>query len=167
MRHEEALMRTLIAVTLGLLVGAQSANADDRARLVGTWRLVAFEQEFQDGRPAQSFLGRKWIGYTVFTAEGRTMSVWEAEGRDTPKTDEERAALLRTVHAFTGTYRYEGGVGVTTIDVAANPAQKGPQTRAYRLEGDRLHVTSPWGPSPTVPGSAVSRASIRFERAAQ
>jgi hypothetical protein len=157
-------MRKLIAVALCLFFAAQPALADDNAKLVGIWRLVSFDLEFQNGEPSRPYLGQKWLGYTIFTSAGRTMSVWEAEGRKAANTDEERAALIRTVNAITGTYRYEGGTGHVVIDVAANPAQRGAQTRGYKLDGNRLEVTTNWAPSPTLPGSPVTRTLIRFER---
>lgn len=160
-------MRTLTAVLIGLLVLAQSAIANDNARLVGTWKVVAFDTEFQSGDPARPFMGQKWVGYTVFTAEGRTMSVWETEGRKPPNSDEDRAALFRSMNAITGTYRYEGGTGIVEIDVASNPAGKGRQTRGYKLDGNRLEVTTPWTPNPTIAGSPMTRSVIRFERVAQ
>jgi hypothetical protein len=156
-------MRRLIAATLCLFIAAQPALANDNAKVAGTWRLVSWEIEFQNGEPSRPYLGQKWVGYTVFTADGRTMSVWEAEGRKPANTDEERAALLRTMNAITGTYRYEGGTGHVVVDVAANPAQRGAQTRGYKLDGHRLDVTTPWAPSP-LPGAPVTRSLIRFER---
>ena len=92
------------------------------------------------------------------------MSVWEAEGRKPPSTDEERATLFRSMNAITGTYRYEGGTGIVEIDVAGNPGSRGKQTRGYKLDGNTLEVTTPWAPSQAVAGSPVARSVIRFER---
>lgn len=160
-------MRKLIAMLLGLLVAAQTAVANDNAKLVGTWRLVSWNLEFQNGEPARPYLGQKWIGYTIFTPQGRTMSVWEAEGRKPPSTDEDRATLFRSMNAITGTYRYEVGTGIVEIEVAGNPASRGKQTRGYRLDGNLLEVTTPWAPSQSIAGAPVSRSVIRFERAHQ
>jgi hypothetical protein len=156
-----------VAVSVGLLLAAHAALASDDAKLVGTWKLVSWNLEFQSGAPPQPYLGQKWIGYTVFTPQGRTMSVWEAEGRKPPGTDEDRAALFRSMNAITGTYRYDAGTGVVDIDVAGNPASRGRQTRGYRLEGNVLEVTTPWAPSQTVAGAPVARSVIRFERVAR
>jgi Lipocalin-like domain len=160
-------VRAAAATTaVALSLGAHPALANDNARLVGTWRLVAFDTEFQNGEPSRPAFGQKWFGYTIFTAEGRTMSVWEAEGRKPAGSDEERAALLRSLNAFTGNYRYEGGTGLVTVDVAGNPAQRGVQTRGYQLDGNRLQVTTAWAPNPTLPGAPVTRSLVRFERVA-
>lgn len=159
-------MRTILSAALCVFLVAPPAFANDNAKLVGTWRLVSYDMEFQNGEPSRPHLGQKWVGYTIFTPDGRTMSVWEAQGRKTANTDEERAALIRTTNAITGTYRYEGGTGHVVIDVAANPAQRGAQTRGYKLDGNRLEVTTPWAPSPTLPGAPVTRWLVRFERVA-
>lgn len=157
-------MWKLITTCIGLLFVAQTALANDNAKLVGIWKLVSWNIEFQSGEPARPYPGGKWIGYTIFTPEGRTMSVWEAEGRKPPNTDEDRAALLRSMNAITGTYRYEGGTGVVEIDVAGNPASRGKQTRGYKLDGNSLEVTTPWAPNSSITGSPVTRSAIRFER---
>lgn len=158
-------MKTILSAALCVFLVAPPALANDNAKLVGTWRLVSFDIEFQNGEPSRPYLGQKWLGYTIFTPEGRTMSVWEAEGRKPANTDEERAALIRTTNAITGTYRYEGGTGHVVVDVAANPVFRGAQTRGYKLDGNRLEVTTTWAPSPTLPGAPVTRSLIRFERA--
>ena len=160
-------MWKLITTCIGLLFVAQTALANDNAKLVGTWRLVSWNLEFQNGEPARPYLGQKWIGYTIFTPQGRTMSVWEAEGRKSPSTDEDRATLFRSMNAITGTYRYEAGTGVVEIDVAGNPASRGKQTRGYKLDGNMLEVSTPWAPSQSVAGSPVARSVIRFERISQ
>jgi hypothetical protein len=159
-------MRKLLAAAVATLLVVQPALAIDNAKVAGTWRLVSFDTEFQNGEPSRPFLGQKWVGYTIFTPEGRTMSVWEAEGRKPANTDEERAALLRTVNAFTGTYLYEGGTGRVTVEVAASPAQRGVQIRGYQLEGNRLQVTTNWAPNQNLPGAPVTRSLVRFERVA-
>lgn len=162
-------MRTRTAIAAGILFFVQTAIAvaNDNARLVGTWKVVSFDTEFQSGEPARPFMGQKWVGYTVFTSEGRTMSVWEAEGRTAPNSDADRAALLRSMNALTGTYRYEGGTGVVEVDIAANPSYKGTQTRGYTLDGNRLQITTPWTPNASIAGSPITRSLIRFERVAQ
>lgn len=158
-------MNRVALIALALLLAASPVGAQDKTKLVGTWKLVSFDIELQSGEPARPFLGQKWTGYTIFTPEGRTMSVWEVEGRKPPENDADRAALFRTMNAITGTYSYDGGTGVTDVDVAANPAGKGKQTRGYKLEGNRLEVTTPWAPNQSLQGSPVARLMIRFERA--
>jgi hypothetical protein len=160
-------MRKLsIVPLLGVLLAAQPALADDGARLVGTWKLVAFETEFQDGSPRRPVFGQNPSGYAILTAQGRLIAVLEAEGRKPAKTDEERAALLRSTVAYSGTYRVEGDKWTTQVDVAWNPAWRGTeQVRYFRIDGERLEITSAWQPDATLPGTPVTRGVLTWVRA--
>ena len=50
---------------IGGLLTIQSAWADDSAKLVGTWKLIAFETEFQDGSPPRPIFGKSPVGYDI------------------------------------------------------------------------------------------------------
>lgn len=89
-----------MAVAIGLTFLPQVAVADDRATIVGIWKLLSSESEFQDGSPRRAVMGQNPAGYIVFTAEGRMMAVLEGEGRKPAQTDQERAALLQTMVAY-------------------------------------------------------------------
>jgi hypothetical protein len=155
-----------IAFAIGALLITQSAMADDRERLIGTWKILSFDNEFQDGSPRRALYGQNPSGYIVLTAEGRMVAIFEGEGRKPAKTDEERAVLLRTMFAYTGMYRLEGDKWITTVDVAWNPAWNGTdQVRFYKLDGNRLEVTGAWGANPNLPGSPISRGVVLLERA--
>ncbi len=141
------------------------ANATDRTQLVGVWKLLSFETEFKDGSRRRPTFGEHPSGYIIFTREGRMMAVIEAEGRKAPSTDADRAALLQTLSAYSGTYRVDGDQWTTTVDVAWNPAWKDTQqVRTYALAGDRLTVTSMWQPAVNLAGSPTSRGILVFER---
>ena len=155
-----------LAVAIGLTFIAQLAAADDRAKLVGIWKLLSSESEFQDGSPRRAVMGQNPTGYLVFTAEGRMMAVLEGEGRKRAQTDQERAALLQTMVAYTGIYRLEGDKWITKVDVSWNPAWHGTdQVRFYKIDGDRLQVTTAWGPNPFIPGAPTTRGVLMWERA--
>ena len=158
-------MFKVIAFAISALLITQSAIADDRAKLVGIWKLLSFENEFQDGSPRHAVYGQNPTGYIILTAECRMMAIIEGEGRKPAKTDEERAALLRTMFAYTGLYRLEGDKWITKVDVSWNSAWNGTdQVRFYKLDGDRLQVTSIWQPSANLPGSPVTRGVLQWER---
>ena len=55
------------------------------------------------------------------SSEGRVMFILTGEGRKPAKTAEERADLLGTLVAYTGTYRIEGDRWIIKVDVAWNP----------------------------------------------
>jgi Lipocalin-like domain len=67
------------------------------------------------------------------------MAVITAEGRKAAQTDEDRAALLRNMIAYTGIYKLEGDRWTTKVDVSWNESWVGTdQVRILRFEGDKL-----------------------------
>ena len=137
------MLRSAIAV-FGCLVLAQLVSADDRSGIVGTWKIVSYEIEFQDTGERRAPFGKTPKGYFIFTPEGRTMSYLEAEFRKPPKTDEERAAAYRTILAYTGKYRVEGDKFVTAVDGSWNVIWTGTeQARNFKLEGEQLRIVTP------------------------
>jgi hypothetical protein len=154
-----------MALFLGLVLSAQLSNAADRTTLIGVWKLLSYQTEFQDGTPKRATFGEHPSGYIVFTSEGRMMAVIEAEGRKAPSSDADRAGLLRSMFGYTGKYRMDGNRWITTVDVAWNPSWDGTeQVRSFELVGDKLTVTSMWQPSVVVPGSPMARGVLVFER---
>jgi hypothetical protein len=87
-----------------------------------------------------------------------------AEGRSVPQSDAERAQALKTMIAYTGRYRVEGGSVITKVEAAWNEAWVGTeQVRAVRFEGERLHLQSPPMPHPNIGGRTV-RVIVIWER---
>ena len=154
-----------LVVLLGLFVAAHGAYAQDREKLFGIWKLVSFETEFQATGERKPTFGKNPNGFIIFTPEGRMMVVLTAEGRKAPETDEDRAALLRTMFAYTGIYRLEGDKFVTKVDVSWNEAWTGTeQTRFYKMGGNRLDIISAWAPSGVIPGRPIVRGILTWER---
>jgi hypothetical protein len=161
---KEPAMKPLLLI-LGLVVVAASSSAAERTPLIGVWKLLSYQTEFQDGTPKRATFGEHPSGYIIFTGEGRMMAVLEAEARKVPSSDAERAALLRSMFAYTGKYRMDGNRWITTVDAAWNPAWDGTeQVRSFELVGDKLTVTSMWQPSVVVSGSPIARGVLVFER---
>ena len=158
-------MKTL-RLFLGLTALALSSHAEERPALVGVWKLLSYQTEFQDGSPKRAMFGEHPTGYIIFTSEGRLMAVIEAEGRKAASTDSDRAALLKTLIAYSGKYRVDGNQWIISVDTAWNPAWDGTdQVRTFQIAGNRLTVTSTWQAAVNFPGSAPSRGLLVFERA--
>jgi hypothetical protein len=102
---KRGIMSKWLVILAAFFLAAQSVAADDRAKLLGVWRLVALDLEFQDTGERRPTFGKKPNGYLIFTPEGRMMAYLEAENRTAPKTPEEQAAAYRTMLAYTGKYR--------------------------------------------------------------
>ncbi len=152
-----------IAVLVLVLIAVQPSVADDRAKIVGIWRLVSFEREYQATGEREYPMGKSPTGYILFLPEGRMAVVITGEGRKAPTTDQERVGLFNSLVAYTGGYRVDGDSWITTVDVSANPAWVGTeQTRSFRVTGDRLQEMTAWAARPD---NRVARAIITYERA--
>jgi lipocalin-like protein len=167
-------MRILVPVltlVTALAAAILPARADDAERIVGTWKLVSVVYEDQATGARTPVLGEHPRGTQIATREGRWLALVTADGRPVPKTDEERAQALRSMIAYSGRYRVEGGKVVTKVEVAWNEAWVGgEQVRFIRFEGDRfendlLHIESPPMPHPNVGGKVV-RVIVTWRREA-
>ncbi len=151
-------------IAVALLLTVPPCVAEDRAAIVGIWRLVSFEREYQVTGEREYPMGKSPTGYILFLPEGRMAVVITAEGRKAPSTDQDRVGLFNSLVAYTGPYRVDGDKWITTVDVSANPAWVGTeQTRSFQIisASDRLQETSPWLPRPD---NRMARAVITYER---
>ena len=153
-----------IGLTFQQTGATAQGSADARARIVGSWRVVSYELEFQDGGDRGFPLGRQPNGYLVFGADGRMMAYLEADARKAPKSDEERSAAYRTLLAYTGKYRVQGDKWITKVDAAWNVEWRGTdQERFFTLSGDRLDVVAQWNRNALYAGR-MTRGHLTFER---
>ena len=149
-------------LALLLLIIAGPAVAQD-ASLIGTWKLVAFENRV-DNEPPILQLGARPTGYLIFTPQGRLMAVLTGEGRKAGTGDAERAALHKTLFAYSGKYRVEGKNLIIAVDVSWNEAWNGTEIqRVFRIEGDKLFVETAPAPSFNFPGKTSVVTAI-FDR---
>ena len=110
-------------------------------------------------------MGQHPTGYAIFTSEGRAMFVVTGEGRKPATTVQERADLMNSVVAYTGTYRLEGDKWITKVDAASNPEWVGTeQMRFFKVEGNRLQVMTPWRIMPNWPQRGMTRSILTWER---
>jgi hypothetical protein len=76
------------------------------------------------------------------------MVLTTADGRQGGMADPERAALHKSMLAYSGKYRVEGNELITTVDISWNESWNGTeQRRRYRFEGEHLLIESVPGPS--------------------
>ena len=148
------------------MIAAQPGFAIDCQQVHGVWKLVSYEVEIQATGQIEPPMGKNPTGYVNFTPEGRVFFVMTGEGRKPAKTDKERADLLSTMLAYTGTYRLEGDAWITKVDVAWNPEWVGTeQKRFFKVDGQRLQVFTPWRVMPNWPQKGMTRSIITYERA--
>ena len=158
------MLRTLM-IGLSLFLLATPSHADDKDKLLGTWKLLSAVHEDVATKERKQVYGEHPNGYMAFTPDGRAFVILTADGRKAPQTEQERAAALTSMSAYAGKYRLEGDKFITRVDVASNEAWRGAdQVRSYRLDGDKLYIeTAPFS-APTFGGSMV-RGILAWERA--
>jgi hypothetical protein len=141
------------------------ASSDNSAKILGVWKLVSFEAEIRATGQKEPVMGQNPAGYAIFTPEGRAFFTLTGDGRSPAKTVQERADLLDTLVAYTGTYRLQKDEWITKVDVAWNPEWVGTeQKRFFKLEGNRLQVLTTWGVRPNWPDKGMTRRILTFEK---
>jgi hypothetical protein len=137
-------------------------RSGDRTPLVGMWRLMSFQREYQASDDREWPMGMSPTGYILFLPDGRMVVVITGEGRKAATTDQDRVGLFNTLVAYTGPYRVDGDRWITMVEVSMNPAWVGTeQARTFQISGDLLKETSPWMPRPD---NRMARAVITYER---
>jgi lipocalin-like protein len=93
--------------------------ADSHTELLGIWKLRACDMEYQEsGAREPYFSAAPPSGYLILTPEGRMMALIMAGDREPGQTDEQQAALFRTMVAYAGRYHLEDDQFITTVDVS-------------------------------------------------
>ena len=139
--------------------------SDDRAKLIGIWKLMSFDAEDQESGERKPYLGdAPPSGYMILSSEGRMMVLIAGGRRESGQTVEKQATLLRTMMSYTGLYRFEGDKFITSVDVSWNESWTGTdQVRFYTLDGDRLDILTAWMPNPIHP-ERIARGILSWER---
>jgi hypothetical protein len=158
-------MSKLFGAVVATCFITQPSFASENDKVIGTWKLLSYEVEAQSDGKKGPVMGDHPSGYVTFSPEGRVFFVLTGESRKAAKTDQEKAELLSTLVAYTGTYRVEGDKWITKVEVAWNPEWVGTeQTRPFTLDGSRLQVLTPWRVMPNWADKGVTRSIITFER---
>jgi Lipocalin-like domain len=129
-----------------------AAPSSDAERLIGSWRLISIQVRMEDTEELLDLYGPDPRGTNVFGA-GRMATIVSASGRAPPADDTGMAAVFRGMVAYSGRYTVEQDQIVTVVDVSWLPEWENTrQTRSYKLEGDRLTLTSEVRGHPSYPG---------------
>lgn len=133
-------MLRLVAVTLAAYFFLHSAFAVAAEQLVGSWRLSTWVIQIIGGEATEPF-GPNPKGRAVFTADGYVAFIVVAPNRKPSSNNEESAALLKSLLAYTGKFTIDGDKFTTKVDISGNELLTGQdQVRFYKLEGDRLSI---------------------------
>jgi hypothetical protein len=148
-------LMTLALTTLALLtVGVVfPAFADEKDKLVGTWKLVsAVSEDLSTGERTNIYKGTP-VGFIAYSSDGRVMTIIVDSDRRKPAgvtaTTPEAEALFRSMAAYAGTYTVKGNQVIHRPDASWNETWTGTdQVRDYRFDGDRLSLATAPSPNP-------------------
>jgi Lipocalin-like domain len=150
-------MRTLLPILFAI---SSPLLADQSDALIGTWKLVSWQVIVENEAP-QDIFGSNPKGYLILTREGRSIVVTTASGRKSGMGDAERAALHKSMLAYSGKFRIEGSDFITLVDVSWNEDWNGTeQRRHFRIQGDKLFIESAPASSIVFPGKTDFRRIV-------
>jgi hypothetical protein len=140
------------------------ALAEDTARLLaGSWKLKSWTIQIIGGEVTEPF-GPNPKGRAVFTPDGYVVFVIVAANRKPAANDEESAALLKTLLAYTGKFTTDGDKFTTKVDISGNELLTGQdQVRFFKLEGDKVTIRTAEQASSVYPGKRVV-GTLTWER---
>ncbi|HEU4478379.1 MAG TPA: lipocalin-like domain-containing protein [Pyrinomonadaceae bacterium] len=142
-----------------------SSTDEVATQLIGTWKLTSWVTQVI-GEDSREPYGPNPKGRLVITPEGHWIVIITAANRQSPKTTDEKAALLDSMLAYSGKYRIDGNKITTRVDMSSNEIYTGAnqdQTRFFRVEGDKLDIRTPEIASAVLPGKKIV-GTLCFER---
>jgi lipocalin-like protein len=140
-------------VALLALQGASPSLADDKDKLVGTWKLVsAVSEDLATGQKANIYKGTP-VGFITYGIDGRVMTIIVDSPRQKPAgataTAAEAEALFRSMAAYAGSYTVKGNQVIHRPDASWNETWTGTdQIRDYKFDGERLMLATAPSPNP-------------------
>jgi hypothetical protein len=143
--------------------------AMDTHDLVGTWRLVSWENRDADGTITFP-MGRDAHGYIMYNPDGYMSVIITRSGRQAFSTadlgggsDEELARAARTCVSYCGRYNVQAGRVVHYVEVSLFPNWVGTiQERLLEMEGSMLTLST----DPTLYAGQERRAYLLWQRVA-
>jgi hypothetical protein len=144
------------------------AFADDTAKLVGVWKMTSWSRhETASGKDIKLF-GEHPGGYLIFTKGGHFVWTGFKDQRVKPSsaepTDAERVAMFKTMYAYNGTYKVEGGKIVDSIEGAWNEGVVGTIFTIAKYEVSDKGLTTVSAPFKSAIDGLEHVVTITYER---
>jgi Lipocalin-like domain len=120
--------------------------------LAGTYSLIRSTRKIVDTGEVLDTWGKNPKGFITYGKDGRMLVLIVSDNRPKPEslakmTDQQQAALFRTMSAYGGTYKFDGERVEHHIDISWNEIWTGTTVvRAVKKEGDKLVYTQPAAP---------------------
>jgi hypothetical protein len=148
---KRAVLLVVVAV-LGLPchLPAQTDQANSiQQAILGTWKLLSYVREELPSGAKSDVMGAHPSGYINYGREGRMIVIIVGSDRKKPAgavaTPDEAEALITSMLAYAGTYSIDSQAKTVThhVDISWDQSRTGTdQVRSYKLEGDRLTLTT-------------------------
>lgn len=142
-----------IAVSMLAVQYASPSLADDKGKLIGTWKLIsAVSEDLATGQKTNIYKGAP-VGFITYGIDGRMMTIIVDSPRPKPAgataTAGEAEALFRSMAAYAGSYSVKGNQVIHRADVSWNETWTGTdQVRDYKFDGERLMLATAPSPNP-------------------
>jgi hypothetical protein len=141
----------LAIVALPWRASAQTDQVNSiQQQILGTWKLVSYVREEIPSGAKSDVMGAHPSGYINYGRDGRMIVLIVGSDRTRPvgpvATPQEAEALIRSMLAYAGVYTVNSEAKTVThhIDVSWDQSRTGQsQLRIYKLDGDRLTLTTP------------------------
>ena len=159
------IVTAIASVVFGL---STPASADESAKLPGVWKMTSWTRhEVATGKDAKLYGGHPG-GYLILTKGGHFMWTGFKDQRPKPAaaepTDTERLALFKTMYAYNGTYKVEGGKIVDSVDGAWNEGWVGTKFIIDKYEVSDKMLTTVSAPFKSTQDGSEIVVVITYER---
>jgi hypothetical protein len=128
----------------------------------GTWKLLSYVREELPSGAKSDVMGAHPSGYINYGREGRMIVIIVGSDRKKPAgavaTPDEAEALITSMLAYAGTYSIDSQAKTVThhVDISWDQSRTGTdQVRSYKLEGDRLTLTTALSTDPATGKNTV------------
>jgi len=149
-----AILGTVVCFSLLLVLGAcKAARADDAAKLLGSWKLVSYEDRETGGTPVYPY-GRAPAGLLVYDATGHmAVQMMKTPPPKVASDDWDRFTTQEKVELFDGYVAYFGRFEVDSTRKLVTHLPSADlsrlyigkrEERHYELTADRLVLSETW-----------------------
>jgi hypothetical protein len=150
MKRDVLLVVVVAVFALPCPLSAQTGQANSiQQAVLGTWKLASYIREEPPSGVKSDVMGSHPSGYINYGRDGRMIVLIVGSDRNKPvgavATPDEAEALIRSMLAYAGTYSIDTQTKTVThhIDISWDQSRTGTdQVRSYKLEGDRLTLTT-------------------------
>jgi hypothetical protein len=149
-----AIQGAAVVVSLLIFLGASKAGrANDAAEILGSWKLVSYEDREASGTPVYPY-GRAPAGLLIYDATGHmAVQIMKTPPPDVASDDWDRFTTQEKVGLFDGYVAYFGRFEVDSVRKVVTHLPSADlsrlyigkrEERHYQLAGDRLVLSESW-----------------------